>query len=1119
MNFRILGPLEAIGDRGLVPLTGGKQKALLAVLLLHADHVVSAERLVEDLWGEAFPGTAHKMVQIFVSQLRKQLPAGSLRTRAPGYVLDLDGHALDYRRFDEFVAKGRDALARGGAEQAARHFQNALALWRGPALAEFEEPFAGLESARLEEQRLACLEDRIEAELALGRHGELVGELDTLVRRHPYRERLRGQLMLALYRSGRHAEALASYQSFRRMLSEELGIDPPARLREFERRILQQDASLEFTGPDVVTAGAVSEREPAAAHFTAVPPGRERELTYLTRLSEEAFGGDRRLVFVTGEPGIGKTTIIESFVAQIRGGGRAAVALGQCVEHRGAGEPYLPVLEALGRLCRQEPDGQIVELLARQAPMWLSQMPWLVPDGELEAIRSRIVGATGERMLRELLEASDAIADVLPVVLVLEDLHWSDPSTIDLLEALARRREQARLLVVGTYRRGEATAQHHAVSRLEQRLRIRGLCAELAVGALGEEALEEYLAMRFGSQIPPSGLAGVLRERAGGNPLFVKTMLDAWFERGLFSHSGRGSHTELSVLAADMPQTVRQLIEQMFDDLDDEDRQLLDAASVAGRDFVGAAVAAACARGEEHVENRFEVLAADEQFLERTGETVWPDTTISARYRFLHDLYQEALYLSLPPARRARLHREIGRRLEHAYGERAREIASGLAAHYVRGGETESAIRSLQLAAEQALTRSGHREAIEHLTLALAQVDRLPSSRERAERELVLRITLGNALITARGYAAQETRENYGRARAVAAALGDAARHLLPVLYGLWNNELVAANHAAGYELASTFVRLAEQHNDDAVIVARRAVGWSLFFLGRLDEARDHFQGIAARYDPARHGELIRTYGEDPGIAGASALALCQWFLGLADQAVVTSGDAVERAVALNHPFTLVYALLVDAMLAQLAGDSAVAGERADAVCAIAAEYGIPVWGAWATAIRGWAISKQGAPEAGVAAIRRGLDDAAATGAVIFNPYFLVLLAEAHADSNHVDDGLRALEDGITAAESTDERYFEPELHRLRGELLLRLPDPHREAADRAFDRALELATACSAKPLLLRAAVSAARVAAPPGRATNGKRLLAEVYDSFTEGFNTHDLRAARETLAQLGA
>lgn len=1116
MEFRILGPLEATTERGPVALTGGKQKALLAVLLLHADRVVSMDRLVEDLWGEESPATAHKMVQIFVSQLRKQLPEGSLRTRAPGYVLDLDGHSLDLRRFDAFVASGRAALTRGGAEEAALHFQHALALWRGPALAEFEERFAGFESARLEEQRLACLEDRLEADLALGRDAELVGELEALVHRHPYRERLRAQLMLALYRSGRHAEALASYQGFRRMLSEELGIDPSARLRELERRMLQQDVSLQIARPDA--APAVAGRDPAAACFTASPPGRERELTYLVRLREEALGGERRVVFVTGEAGIGKTTTIESFVAETRSAGRAAVAHGQCVEHRGAGEPYLPLLEALSRLCRQDRGEQIIELLARQAPMWLAQMPWLLADAEMEVIRGRIAGATRERMLRELLEALDAIAETLPLVLVLEDLHWSDPSTIDLVEALARRGERARLLLIGTYRRGEAAAQHHPVHQLEQRLRMRGLCAEIAVGALDEEALEEYLAIRFGSQPPPVGLANVLRERAGGNPLFVKTLLDSWFERGMLDRGADGFQRRLSVLAADMPQTVRGLIEQIFDDVEAGDRELLGAGSVAGRVFLAAVVAAGCGRTEEEVEERCEALSRDERFLERTGETEWPDGTISARYRFAHDLYQEVLYLGLPPARRARLHREIGRRLEQAYGDQAREIASELAVHYVRGGESDSAIRSLQLAAEQALARSGHREAIEHLSLALAQLERLPAGRERAERELLLRITLGNALITARGYAAPETRENYAQARAVAAGLGDAARHLLPILYGLWNNELVAAKHAAGLELAGTFLRLAEQHNDDAVVVAERAVGWSLFALGRFREARAHYEAITQRYDPSRHSELIRTYGEDPSIAGASALALCQWFHGLADQAGSMSRDAVERGVALKHPFTLVYVLVIDAMRAQLARDSDLAGERAEAACAVASEYGIPVFGAWATAVRGWATTKKGAPEDGLAAIRRGLDQAAATGAAIFRPYFLALLAEAYADNNQVEEGLRALDDAIAAADATDERYFEAELHRLRGELLLRRPDQDLEAVRHAYDRALEIATVCGAKPLRLRAALSAARHAAKRERAADENRLLEEAYNSFTEGFNTYDLCAARETLAQLG-
>ena len=208
MDFRILGPFEATADAGPVTLTGGKQKALLALLLLHADRVVPMDRLIDDLWGDEVPETAQKMVQIFISQLRKQLPDELLRTRAPGYLVELDGHSLDLRRFEELHAGGREALAQGRAHEAAAALRGALELWRGPALAEFEEPFARVEEGRLAEQHLTCLEERIEADLILERHVELVAELDALVRRHPLRERLRGQLMLALYRCGSHAEAL-----------------------------------------------------------------------------------------------------------------------------------------------------------------------------------------------------------------------------------------------------------------------------------------------------------------------------------------------------------------------------------------------------------------------------------------------------------------------------------------------------------------------------------------------------------------------------------------------------------------------------------------------------------------------------------------------------------------------------------------------------------------------------------------------------------------------------------------------------------------------------------------------------------------------------------------------
>ena len=665
MDFRLLGPLEVLDGNAPVRVAAGKQRALLALLLLNANRTVARDRIIDDLWGDDLPESAQKMVQIHVSQLRKALPEPRLQTRAPGYLLEVADEELDLARFERSVAAGRDALARGDARTAADLLRQGLALWRGPALAEFTEPFARHEGARLEELRAAALEWRLEADLELGDHGDVVGELESLIARHPLRERLRSQHMLALYRSGRHAEALDAYQAFRRMLDDELGIEPPTALRELERRMLQQDPSLDAPrrparAPRVSAEGAAAPRLPAAV--AEAPAGRARELVQFERLLAEARSGQRRLVFVTGEAGIGKTTIIERFLADAAAEDALLVARGQCVEHRGAGEAYLPVLEALGRLARQPGAEGLVRLLAQQAPTWLAQMPWLLEDDELESVHRRLAGATHERMLREMLETLEAIGVETPVVLVLEDLHWSDPSTIDLLEAVAKRREPVRLLVLGTYRRGEAIAQDHPVHRLEQSLRSRGLCAQVALGGLAEDALDEYAAALLGGG-SPAGLGRLLHERTGGNPLFAKTLLESWLEQGLLDEAA-----DLERLAVDIPDSIRDLIEQMLSQLDPADQGLLEAASVAGQRFSAASVAAALDRDTAEVEARCGALARSGRFLESDGEDSWPDGTIASCFAFSHDLQREVVYDRLPAARRAR----VARQRRQAAGDRLR---------------------------------------------------------------------------------------------------------------------------------------------------------------------------------------------------------------------------------------------------------------------------------------------------------------------------------------------------------------------------------------------------------------------------------------------------------------
>src|SRR5262245_32260977 len=329
MEVRLLGPLEvAVGDTPL-RLGGLRPRALLARLVLDFNRTVSVDRLVDDLWGEDVPETAVKMVHIYVSQLRKVLPAGVLVTRSPGYALEVEAGSLDLSRFDALRDRGRAELAAGAAAAAAATLEEALALWRGPALAEFSEPFAVAEAARLEDLRLACLEDRIDADLAAGRDAELVGELEMLAARHPLRERLRQLLMVALYRSGRQAEALAVYRDFRRMLGDELGIEPSAGLRELEGRILRQEVK------PVRRVRSEPLRPPLI--------GRLAELDRLHRVLGEALAGSRRLVFITGDAGLGKTSLADRFLADAQAELDLLVGVGQCVEQTGGGEAYLPV--------------------------------------------------------------------------------------------------------------------------------------------------------------------------------------------------------------------------------------------------------------------------------------------------------------------------------------------------------------------------------------------------------------------------------------------------------------------------------------------------------------------------------------------------------------------------------------------------------------------------------------------------------------------------------------------------------------------------------------------------------------------------------------------------------
>ena len=470
--------------------------------------------------------------------------------------------------------------------------------------------------------------------------------------------------------------------------------------------------------------------------------GREVELRQLHGWLQKALSGERQIVFVTGEAGIGKTALVEAFLQQVASDQGVWIGHGQCVGHYGAGEAYLPVLEALGRLCCAPGHERFLTALQQYAPTWLWRMPALIHPSDLEALQRRILGATQERMLREMAEAMEAVAAQQPLILWLEDLQWSDFATLDLLTYLAWRSSPARLLAIGTYRPVDVIVRGHPLREVKQELQVHGCCQELPIEPLTKSAVEAYLRLRFSPKVPeavsPQALARLVHQRTEGNPLFMVNVTDFLVAQGLLveKEDRWELRSDLEDLSRGIPPTIRQVIEEQFERLSAEEQYLLEAASVAGVEFSALEVAAGLGETVEGVERQCTALARCELFVRERGESVWPDGTITGHYEFLHTLYQQVVYERITVGRRVRLHRSIGEREEQGYGQRAGERAAVLAMHFTQGRDYHRAVQYHRQAAANAFERNAYREAIAHLTKGQELLESLPETPERIHNEL-----------------------------------------------------------------------------------------------------------------------------------------------------------------------------------------------------------------------------------------------------------------------------------------------------------------------------------------------------------------------------------------------
>ncbi len=872
--------------------------------------------------------------------------------------------------------------------------------------------------------------------------------------------------------------------------------------------------------------------------------GRENELQHLHSWFGQAKSGSRQVVFITGEAGIGKTTLVEAFLDALNQTDTLLpiwVGRGQCIEQHGAGEAYMPVLEALERLCRRSDGERLLTVLDQHAPTWLVQLPSLIEPVELEALQRRIQGVTRERMLREMAKAVEIVTAEVTLVLVLEDLQWSDHSTISLLSVLAHRQEATRLFVLGTYRPADMVAGEHSLPGLKQELQMHGHCEELPLTFLSEAAVGEYVARQFSvDEQTCARLTELIHTRTDGNPLFLVNLLDYLVAQGNLLEvngqwqlqAGLASIEEIEEGQEGVPDNLRHMIEKQIERLSAEEQRLLEIASVAGVEFSAAALDLSDAGGEGTVEaeESCEALARQGKFLRANGWDEWPDGTVAGRYQFIHSLYQNVLYNRIPAGRRLQLHRTIGEREERGYGQRVAEVAAELAIHFEHGHVLSRAVYYLQRAADNALQRCAYQEAIRQLSHGLSLVQEHDSqsgnsvstsqdTSEHTRQEIALSLTLGIPLAMTKGYAAPEVEQTYSHARDLCEKLGETPQ-LFRALRGLRAVSLTRAEFTTARHLGEQLLMLAERQNDPTLLLsAHDALGITYFHTGDLIQARSHLEHGLALYDPQKRRP--NGFVQDPGMVCLlySAFSLC--VLGSFGQARDTVQQALSLARDLAHPHSLAYAFGCAAIVSHMCRDEQAAQAFAEETIVLSTEQGFAYWLAMGTILHG-----------GIEQILNGLAAWRATGAEAMRPYYLSLLADAYVKAGQAQEGLQVVAEALELVETTEERFCEAELYRLKGEGLLAQEMKNEGAkdslqssvfslqlkeAEECFEQAIAIARRQQTKLWELRAVLSVSRLWQMQGKRTKACDILRETIPWFETQAEIADLQEAKVLLAQI--
>ena len=748
--------------------------------------------------------------------------------------------------------------------------------------------------------------------------------------------------------------------------------------------------------------------------------GRRREVGDVEAAMARAAQGQRAAAFITGPAGIGKSTFLAEIVERIDDETGWQLLRGQTLPPRGAVEPFFPILDALSRAARAGNDA-VAAAIDRVAPMWLAQIPSLVEHEQVEQLERRLLGVNPDRMLREGAELLEELARTGPVALVLEDLHWADQSTIDVIDLALQRTEPCRLVILASSR-----TEHSPVDELIRSRSGTGHAVHVELGGLDDDDIDRLVIDEFDGAEVSGELLDVVRRRSGGIPLFALEVVRGWRRLGYITvDDGTVRLTrppdELESL---VPDNLRQLVEHDLAHLDVRTTQLLEMAAVVGTEFDAAAVAAALARPVDEVDAELTTMARLLHQINAVGGSRWPDGTSSTRFEFGHDVFRQVLHDRLPINRSAGAHAAIGLAMEAGFTGRTEEIAGRLAEHFVAAGDHGRAVEYLRIVGERSVKGNAFAAATSALLDAVAHVEQLPTGADRDRAELQVRLALGPALAMSRGWFGEGVAENYERALALCSASGPCSEASL-ARYGLATVTELRGEYARTEQLLAPMI----PDSIELAVEAKELMACSAFHQGKFELSFDLATTVVNDWDGEYASEAMSRIAEHPVSSCYSWASLAAWCLGKSEESLDLATKAVDMGE--QHLYALSTALVQRAFLHQLRREADDCRQWAERSREIALAQGFPMRAMQAEMLLGWADAMSG-DDNGAERIRVAMTAFVATGARLSEPYFLGLLAESELALGRPEQAAEMITEAISKMTVGSRTFFAgPELHRI----------------------------------------------------------------------------------------